>query len=286
MSMMTVTMMSAAVSVLQPAVCVDVRPIEASSRKWPPAGRASLRQPQTESAMNSHVEIRRAREIVTRPETKMTKGLSFALCAVLSILICPLFLTAQDNASVTGKVQGTNGAALAGVKVTLVNQETQAKEETVTAEDGTFILSQLAQGNYLLQVEASGFETYQNQIQVGTDRPSSLKIKLKLRTVEEEVTVRPDTSDDRVSPESNSYSMKIDETFFTGLPLAIDYLLPFINTFTSPAAQGSEGTSIVVDGMDSGDLDMPATAIRSVKINRNPYSADFQHSGSARAVIH
>jgi hypothetical protein len=112
-----------------------------------------------------------------------------------------------------------------------------------------------------------------------------LKIKLKLRTVEEEVTVRPDTSDDRVSPESNSYSMKIDETFFTGLPLAIDYLLPFINTFTSPAAQGSEGTSIVVDGMDGADLDMPATAIRSVKINRNPYSAEFQHSGSARAEI-
>ena len=235
--------------------------------------------------MNSHAEIRRAREIVTRPETNMAKGLSFALCAVLSILICPLFLTAQDNASVTGKVQGTNGAALAGVKVTLVNQETQAKEETVTAEDGTFILSQLAQGNYLLQVEASGFETYQNQIQVGTDRPSSLKIKLKLRTVEEEVTVRPDTSDDRVSPESNSYSMKIDETFFTGLPLAIDYLLPFINTFTSAAAQGSEGTSIVVDGMEGGDLDMPATAIRTVKINRNPYSAEFQHPGSARAEI-
>ena len=235
--------------------------------------------------MNSHFEIGRAREIVTRPETKAAKGLSFALCAVLSILIWPLFLTAQDNASVTGKVQGTDGAALAGVKVTLLNQETQAKEKTITAEDGTFVLTQLAQGNYLLQVEASGFEPYQNQIQVGTDRPSSLKIKLKLRTVEEEVTVRPDTGDDRVSPESNSYSMKIDETFFNGLPLAIDYLVPFIGSFTSPAAQGSEGTSIVVDGMEGGDLDMPATAIRTVKINRNPYSAEFQHPGSARAEI-
>src|SRR2546426_11998843 len=81
------------------------------------------------------------------------------------------------------------------------------------------------------------------------------------------------------------YSMKIDETFFNGLPLAIDYLVPFIGSFTSPAAQGSEGTSIVVDGMEGGDLDMPATAIRTVKINRNPYSAEFQHPGSARAEI-
>ena len=235
--------------------------------------------------MNSHVEIERAREIVGRPKTKVARGLSFALCAVISILIWPLFLVAQDNASVSGKVQGPGGAALAGVTVTLVNQETQAKQETITAEDGTFVLTGLAQGNYLLQVEASGFETYQNQIQVGTDRPSSLKIKLKLPTVEEEVTVRPDTSDDRVSPESNSYSMKIDETFFNGLPLVIDLLRPFIDSFTSPAAQGSEGTSIVVDGMDGAELDMPAAAIRTVRINRNPYSAEFQHPGGARAEI-
>src|SRR5205085_10845368 len=69
------------------------------------------------------------------------------------------------------------------------------------------------------------------------------------------------------------------------LPLEIDYLQSFINTFTSPAGRGSEGVSIVVDGMDDGELDMPSSAIRSVKINRNPYSAEFQHPGSARAEI-
>src|SRR2546423_4471054 len=79
--------------------------------------------------------------------------------------------------------------------------------------------------------------------------------------------------------------MKIDETFFSGLPLEVDYLLPFIDTFTNPAAQGGEGTSIVVDGLDGGELDMPTTAIRTVKINRDPYSAEFQHPGSARAEI-
>src|SRR5438034_8846190 len=58
------------------------------------------------------------------------------------------------------------------------------------------------------------------------------------------VVVRPDTSSDRLSPESNVQSMKVDETFFNGLPLDVDYLLPFIDTFTSAAAQGHEGTSI------------------------------------------
>src|SRR5947208_13937071 len=79
--------------------------------------------------------------------------------------------------------------------------------------------------------------------------------------------------------------MKVDETFFNGLPLDVDYLLPFIDTFTSAAAQGHEGTSIVVDGVDGGELDMPSSAIRSVKIDRNPYSEEFQHPDAAQAEI-
>lgn len=215
----------------------------------------------------------------------VARTLLYVLLMVVSMSILPVFLTAQDPSSVTGRVQGTDGTALAGAKVALVNQETQAKKETITAEDGSFAFAQVAPGGYLLRVEAKGFEPHHASIQIGTEKPASLKIKLKLETVEEEVVVRPDTSDDRLSPESNTQSMKVDETFFSGLPLPVDYLLPFIDTFTSPGARGSEGTSIIVDGVDGGELDMPTSAIRTVKINRNPYSAEFQHPGAGRAEI-
>jgi len=211
--------------------------------------------------------------------------MSSALCALLLVLVSAPALLAQDGISVTGKVQGTGGMQLAGAKVTLVHGETQAKQETISAEDGSFAFLHVVQGNYLLQVEADGFAPYETGIQVGAEKLAALRVKLKLRTVQEEVTVRPDTTDDRLSPESNTESMKIDETFFGGLPLPVDYLLPFIDTFTSPAVQGSAGTSIVVDGMDGGELDMPTSAVRSVKVNRNPYSAEFQHPGGARAEI-
>src|SRR5438046_7821609 len=122
-------------------------------------------------------------------------------------------------------------------------------------------------------------------MRVGKEQMILLKSEVKIETVEEEVIGRSDRSNDRRSPESNVQSMKVDETFFNGLPLDVDYLLPFIDTFTSAAAQGHEGTSIVVDGVDGGELDMPNSAIRSVKIDRNPYSAEFQHHGAARAEI-
>ena len=214
-----------------------------------------------------------------------TVALHLALRLFLAFMMFPLLLLADESGNITGKVVESGGGRLTGVKVTLVNEETNTKQEVVTAEDGRFSFPDLTPGTYLLQIEASGFEPYKANIQVGTEKLNPLKIKLKLETVEEEVIVRPDTSNDRISPESNVQSMKVDETFFSGLPLAIDYLLPFIGTFTSPAAQGNEGTSIVVDGIEGGDLDMPATAIRTVKINRNPYSAEFQHPGGARAEI-
>lgn len=235
--------------------------------------------------MTAQADIGRSSNTAPWRKAMAAEALSLALGTLLSILIWPLLLTGQDGPSVTGKVQGTGGAALAGAKVTLVPQENQTKEETTTEEDGTFSFTQVTPGTYLLQVEASGFEAYRANIQVGMEKLHSLKIKLKVRTVEEEVVVRPDTSDDRLSPESNTESMKIDETFFSGLPLPVDYLQPFIDTFTSPAAQGSEGTSIVVDGVDGAELDMPTSAIRTLKINRNPYSAEFQHPGAARAEV-
>src|SRR5947208_541855 len=208
-----------------------------------------------------------------------------ALRLFLAFMMFPLLLLADESGNITGKVVESGGGRLTGVKVTLVNQETNTKRETVTAEDGRFSFPDLTPGTYLLQIEAGGFEPYKTNIQVGTEKLNPLSIKLKLETVKEEVIVRADTSDDRLSPESNAQSIKVDETFFNGLPLDVDYLLPFIDTFTSAAAQGHEGTSIVVDGVEAAELDMPTSAIRSVKVNRNPYSAEFQHPGAARAEI-
>ena len=58
-----------------------------------------------------------------------------------------------------------------------------------------------------------------------------------------------------------------------------------IGRFISPAAQGSEGASIVVDGIEGELLDVPSSAIESVRVNRNPYSALFQHPGKARVEV-
>ncbi|PYU17712.1 MAG: hypothetical protein DMG32_27465, partial [Acidobacteria bacterium] len=209
----------------------------------------------------------------------------FALGMLLAVLVCPMHLLGQNGENLTGSVEGTGGAVLAGVKVTLVREETQAKQEIATAKDGSFAFTDLALGNYLLAIEATDFEPYSSILQVGTGGLSPLVIKLKLRTVAQNLTVKAYSNDERLSPESNTNSMDMNETALEGLPLETDYLQPFVETFLSPAAEGNEGASIVVDGVEGGALDMPTAAIRRLKIDRNPYSVKFQHPGAARAEI-
>src|SRR5437667_10339131 len=100
-----------------------------------------------------------------------------ALRLFLAFMMFPLLLLADESGNITGKVVESGGGRLTGVKVTLVNQETNTKRETVTAEDGRVSFPDLTPGTYLLQIEAVGFETYQTNIQVRADKPHPLRTK-------------------------------------------------------------------------------------------------------------
>lgn len=238
--------------------------------------------------MSSQDEMKRTPKLASRPCAMGRRAWSSVLCG-LALVLWPVCLLGQGGETVTGIVQAQRGGPVSGARVTLVNADRNTRQEAITSEDGSFSFKNVPPGNYLLQVKASPFEAFQSAMQVGlteTVKPALLRITLKLHAVEEEVVVRPDPGDDRLSPETNTDSIKVDGSFFTGLPLEIDYLQSFIDTFKLRAAEGSEGPSIVVDGAEGGELDMPTTAIRSVRINRNPYSAEFQQPGGARAEIH
>src|ERR1700746_1005612 len=114
-------------------------------------------------------------ETVSKRHAIVALGLSPAFRLLVSILIWPLLMVAQEDSSVMGRVQGASGAPLAGAKVILTHQGTQAKDETVSAEDGSFAFTELAPGPYVLQVEASGFEAYRTNIAVGTEETRGVR---------------------------------------------------------------------------------------------------------------
>src|SRR5262245_32980534 len=71
-------------------------------------------------------------------------------------------LTAQvSTGSIAGQVTDQSQAVVPGIKVTLINQGTQAERNAVTGSDGNYLFPLVAPGFYRIRVAAQGFKTYE-----------------------------------------------------------------------------------------------------------------------------
>src|SRR5947207_11468321 len=212
-------------------------------------------------------------------------GFHSVLHALVAVLIFPSLVQAQTGAGVTGAVEDDTRAAIAGATVTLLGKDTGALRRTTSQRDGTFIFEDVFPASYVLTVEMSGFDTYQKAVTVGPQPLKPLKIGLRLKALAEDVTVEAESTG-TVSTSANDATMtKLDDDWLRDLPIASGDFLAVMGKFISPAAQGAEGASIIVDGVEGGESDLPSSAISSIKIDRNPYSAAFQHPGQGRAEV-
>jgi Carboxypeptidase regulatory-like domain len=219
-------------------------------------------------------------------------GIKLLLSSIVAILICSLPLSAARAespspaaATISGQIVDQTGAAIPGATVTFGSQSERAGSLTSKA-DGTFTIEGVAPGIYVIKVEISGFDTYQNTVIVGQEPIAPLKITLRVRSLETDVTVEADEPADAFSTSaSNGATMRMDDEFRRSLPIVADDFLGVVANFFYPGAQGSQGASVIVDGFQGDQIEVPSAAIGAVRLNRNPYSAFYQHPGQARIEV-
>ena len=199
---------------------------------------------------------------------------------VLAFLGCALRIYAQSSTRVAGVVEDQSGAVVAAMELTLMNQLTGEKRQASTDGNGNFSFENVPPGNYLLQGNLEDFQSLNLPFAV-EQLPIKLKVVLKV-VHEEEVTVTPTEA---IDPGQNADAVKLDDRLFTELPTESQDIIPLLSNFLSPATQGTEGVSIIVDGVETDELDVPTTSIKSVAINTNPYSAEFRRPGKGRVEI-
>src|SRR5262245_29690567 len=64
----------------------------------------------------------------------------------------------QSDGSITGQVKDSNGSAIAGAAVRIVNPANGVSRTSTTDADGIFIAPQLPPGAYTISVEKQGFK--------------------------------------------------------------------------------------------------------------------------------
>ena len=225
------------------------------------------------------------------------------------ILCLPIAISAQQiaNATLTGTISDPNGAAVSGVSVTATQIATGAKRQTVSNEDGLYVLSNMTPGDYELRVEAKGFATKvtKTAIPLSVGQTVTLNVPLEIN-VNESVTVelngqRPliDNSDSLIHGIVNSReveSLPLNGRNFLELALLIPGNSPAPNfdptktntIVISSAGQLGRGGNVTIDGADTNDdvvggpiQNISQEAIREFQIATNRFSSRLGRSGSS-----
>ncbi len=220
-----------------------------------------------------------------RVPARRSVGEAAFILAMVSISLCrPAVLAAQAPAAITGVVEDDTGAPVPGATITLTAQSTQAISNVMSESQGTFAFAAIAPATYRLTVELSGFETYQQLVSVAAGDRKWVRVTLRVARLEQNITVEA-AVDAALTSGTNTATAKLGDDLILQLPIASDDVLSVIGRFVSPMGLGAEGPSIVVDGVPGGQVDLPSSAVDSVKVNRNPYSAEFQYPGNARLEV-
>jgi len=209
---------------------------------------------------------------------------SFFLLSVLIIIGNRSLLTAQNaTGSLHGQVKDPSGAIVSGATIKLTGPGGQIAP-VKTGADGAYEVKGLAPGAYTVQVDSAGFATYKKEaVQIAAGAAQSLDISLTLPTEQEQVTVSADTMAVDINPANNTNSVVLTEKELAALPDDPDELQSDLEALAGPSV-GPNGGQMYIDGFTAGQLP-PKSAIREIRINQNPFSAEYDKAGYGRIEI-
>ena len=188
----------------------------------------------------------------------------------------------QQTGSVTGVVQDTLGAVVVGATVTVVDAGLKEKTAT-TSQRGDFTLTGLAPGKYTVRVTAANFGLYENtEVEVAAGKKTELIVPLTVQAVQEQVNVDTDTGVS-TDPDAAAGATVLKGKDLEALPDDPDELEAALQALAGPGA-GPNGGQIYIDGFTGGRLP-PKDAIREIRVNQNPFSAEFDRLGFGRIEI-
>ena len=213
--------------------------------------------------------------------------MTFNLTRIPLTLACVLSLamvaSAQNTGSIRGQVTDPSGASIPGA--TIVASGNGPTRNAKSDNAGRYTITGLASGKFNIRGDAKGFVTFlAKDVNVGTGQAATLDIAMLIATEAQEVQVS-DNSQTAVSvdPSQNVGAIVLKAEDLDALPDDPDDLQSDLQALAGPAA-GPNGAQFFIDGFSGGQLP-PKSSIREIRINSNPFSAEFDRPGFGRVEI-
>lgn len=189
--------------------------------------------------------------------------------------------------TISGTVLDTSGAAVEGTQVSLLDSRSILIAQTLTSSSGAFRFDHLNPGSYALQFHAEGFRDVKAATNVSAKHQSLLRIVLPIAVHTENITVATGEAVPTISTETsaNQNANTIDRDALDRMPVFDQDYITTMSRFLDDNAIGTNGITLVVNGIEANGPGVTASAIQEVRINQNPYSARFSRPGRARLEL-
>src|SRR6266516_2917920 len=196
----------------------------------------------------------------------------------------PLFFSSAlfaQTAVLRGVITDESGAIVPGAKVTLAG--TGGSPQTATATDnGSYSITGIVPGNYTVQASAPDLTTEPMKVVI---RPGvqTLNLRLKLIGVVQQITVEDRAATVTPEPANNASATVLGGDDLQALSDNPDDLIAELLAIAGPSS-GLGGASVFIDGFTGGQVPSKES-IREIRINQNPFSAEYDRIGTGRIEI-
>jgi hypothetical protein len=219
--------------------------------------------------------------------------LAILISALLIGLTAPAWAQSSAQPSATtgilrGQVTDPSGAVVPNATVAILISGEQVSggqtHSATTSRTGGYEIGNLAPGKYTVTANAQGFAIFvENDVAVAAGQVAQFNIALDINVHQEKVNVQEETSQVDVNPASNASAIVLSGKDLEALPDDPDELQQDLEALAGPSA-GPNGGQIYIDGFTAGQLP-PKESIREIRINQNPFSAEYDKLGYGRIEI-
>lgn len=203
--------------------------------------------------------------------------------STLFILLFSITAFAQTgNGSLHGQVVDSLGAIVQNASVTVTNGNSVQKTAT-SNRDGEFTFTGLPAGVYTVRATMPTFAVYENsEVTITAGQRTELTVTLTVEITRQEVNVGGD-NEINTEADTNASATVLKGKDLESLPDDPDELAAALQALAGPSA-GPNGGQFYIDGFTGGRTP-PKEAIREIRINQNPFSAEFERLGFGRVEI-
>ncbi|MSV30136.1 MAG: TonB-dependent receptor [Bryobacterales bacterium] len=225
------------------------------------------------------------------------------------MMLAAVVSASAQTAQTTGRVTDPSGGVVPQAHVTAENVDTGVRAETVTNEQGYYVIPSLRPGNYRMQARKDGFRPVtRSGILLKADDKDRIDFSLQIGAVSETVTVegdltllRADTAEMATSISGREYNrlpliqvgrMRSPANFVFLIPgvhgnLSLDGIENISATNQIQVNGGlKQNTEVMVDGLAAAtgsfnEMSPPVDAVLEFKVQGSQMSAEYGRSGAS-----